>query len=116
MSFIRGSSATANTTQNSNAMLPTKAVEYGTIRSTSANTTANGATTASANSPSTPCQRPGNLRSILPSVYGSVFEEHLLSRHLHCTVDSHIMGSFWTKAQHGVYAIDIVICEQHCQA
>ncbi|EPB91510.1 hypothetical protein HMPREF1544_01641 [Mucor circinelloides 1006PhL] len=76
MSFIRGSSATANTTQNSNAMLHTKAVEYGTIRSTSANTTANGATTASANSPSTPYQIPGKLRSIIPSVYGSVFEEY----------------------------------------
>lgn len=70
MGLIRGApTANAKTaTTVNNASLNPKSVGYGTIRSTT--------TTASTGNSSTPYQIPGKLRSIILSVYSSVFEEY----------------------------------------
>ncbi|KAK4518326.1 uncharacterized protein ATC70_001679 [Mucor velutinosus] len=76
MSFMRGTSTNTTTTaKNNNNMLHTKTVEYGTIRSTNTTVATNGTSASTVNS-STPYQIPGKLRSIIPSVYSSVFEEY----------------------------------------
>lgn len=66
---------TTNTVRNNNALLHTKPVEYGAIRSTNTTTATNGPGSSTVNS-STPYQIPGKLRSIISSVYSGLFEEY----------------------------------------
>ncbi|KAL9549698.1 hypothetical protein MBANPS3_005077 [Mucor bainieri] len=80
--FMRGTTANvSNASQNNNSNIASsanKTVGYGTIQSTNTTTTTNG-TNGVSGSPvnsSTPYQIPGKLRSIISSVYGSVFEEY----------------------------------------
>ncbi|KAI8638837.1 hypothetical protein BD408DRAFT_446441 [Parasitella parasitica] len=73
-SYTRGATAVVATTNtNTNTLLPSRQVEYGTIRNTTGSTISNNTTTANSTSPNLP---PGITRTIILSVYGDVFEDY----------------------------------------